>query len=112
MTHSMGQMGHGFDPIINCPRCHIPMQKTPDRNAPGVTIDMCPNCRGTWFDDGELPIVFNAVASQGKFRTRPQSFFTSAQPHQQYGVAHGHTRQRHHRGSSDSIFDGFFGGSS
>ena len=37
---------------MHCPRCDVEvlMEKTRD----GVTIDVCPACRGVWLDRGEL----------------------------------------------------------
>ena len=36
---------------MKCPNCGRPLlQKT----AKGVTLDLCPGCRGAWFDTGEM----------------------------------------------------------
>ena len=36
---------------MNCPQCEIPMTK---KSRGDVTIDACPQCRGLWFDSGEI----------------------------------------------------------
>ena len=36
---------------IICPECMRPMSRV---NLEGVEIDVCPGCKGTWFDEGEL----------------------------------------------------------
>ena len=35
-----------------CPKCQVEMVST--RLDPGVTVEVCPKCRGTWLDHGEL----------------------------------------------------------
>lgn len=37
---------------MNCPRCTIAALSEQDRD--GVTIDICPTCRGIWLDRGEI----------------------------------------------------------
>ena len=39
------------DGEIECPGCTSVMEKTV---VEGVTIDICPDCGGMWFDRGEL----------------------------------------------------------
>lgn len=34
-----------------CPACHVPMNRT---QFLGVDLDVCGECAGIWFDDGEL----------------------------------------------------------
>lgn len=36
---------------IDCPVCFVKMEQEQVR---GVTVDVCPNCTGTWLDRGEL----------------------------------------------------------
>ena len=36
---------------MRCPLCDVPMREVERR---GVTIDVCPECRGVWLDRGEL----------------------------------------------------------
>jgi Zn-finger nucleic acid-binding protein len=37
---------------MNCPRCDTTVLDERERN--GVTVDVCPRCRGVWLDRGEL----------------------------------------------------------
>jgi Zn-finger nucleic acid-binding protein len=37
---------------MNCPRC--PGSVLGERERDGITIDLCPTCRGVWLDRGEL----------------------------------------------------------
>lgn len=37
---------------MNCPRCETGSLTERDRD--GVTLDVCPRCRGVWLDRGEL----------------------------------------------------------
>lgn len=37
---------------MNCPRCEKTILDERERN--GVTVDICPQCRGVWLDRGEL----------------------------------------------------------
>jgi uncharacterized protein len=37
---------------MNCPRCDRTVLDERERN--GVTVDVCPQCRGVWLDRGEL----------------------------------------------------------
>ena len=43
---------------MNCPECHT--QMNPDTVA-DVTIHECPQCKGMWFDKGELDAVKDEV---------------------------------------------------
>lgn len=46
---------------MNCPRCSVPQLIERDRD--GITVDICPDCRGVWLDRGELEkLVQRAVA--------------------------------------------------
>jgi Zn-finger nucleic acid-binding protein len=38
--------------MMNCPRCGSTSLDERERN--GVTVDVCPSCRGVWLDRGEL----------------------------------------------------------
>lgn len=38
--------------MMNCPRCGSTTLDERERN--GVTVDVCPSCRGVWLDRGEL----------------------------------------------------------
>jgi hypothetical protein len=37
---------------MNCPRCETSALQ--EREREGLTIDICPSCRGIWLDRGEL----------------------------------------------------------
>ncbi len=37
---------------MHCPRCDV--EVLDERERDGVTIDICPKCRGVWLDRGEL----------------------------------------------------------
>lgn len=45
-------------PLLTCPNDNSPMQEV-QRN--GVTIDICPTCRGVWLDRGELEKLLGQV---------------------------------------------------
>jgi uncharacterized protein len=36
---------------MRCPHCHTEMQEV---TKTGVLLDVCPDCKGTWLDRGEL----------------------------------------------------------
>lgn len=41
-----------------CPRCQKPMRATLEQGPSGrVELDVCPLCRGIWFDSGELALL-------------------------------------------------------
>lgn len=46
---------------MECPRCRTALQPAavPQRS---VEVDRCPQCRGIWFDDGEIAAVIGAPA--------------------------------------------------
>jgi Zn-finger nucleic acid-binding protein len=44
---------------VNCPRCETSTLDERDRN--GVTVDVCPACRGVWLDRGELEKMLATV---------------------------------------------------
>ncbi|MEN0048597.1 MAG: zf-TFIIB domain-containing protein [Bacteroidota bacterium] len=47
---------------MNCPRCTTTLEKQ-ELKEPKITIeiDQCPNCKGAWFDRGELQSVEQTV---------------------------------------------------
>lgn len=45
-------------PLFICPNDNSPMQEV-QRN--GVTLDICPTCRGVWLDRGELEKLLEQV---------------------------------------------------
>lgn len=40
--------------VIPCPRCSVTMEKKRARVGKRPLLDICPSCRGIWFDEGEL----------------------------------------------------------
>lgn len=42
-------------PRYDCPACGAAMER---RQEGGITLDACPTCRGTWFDTGEIALVY------------------------------------------------------
>jgi Zn-finger nucleic acid-binding protein len=62
---------------IDCPRCAAPLER---REAPGLRIDLCRGCRGSWFDNVELAQIWNLrVDAAGKrglpARSRTTDYF-------------------------------------
>lgn len=55
--------GYQHDPIINCPRCNIPMIK---KTKMGVTIDKCKKCGGIWLDSGEIEKILIRIKEENK----------------------------------------------
>ncbi len=49
-----------------CPSCHRPMIVVEYKRT---ELDFCPNCHGTWFDNGEIELLLesNAVAEAAPF---------------------------------------------
>jgi Zn-finger nucleic acid-binding protein len=44
---------------MDCPKCHEPMAHNPIGET---AIDVCPKCRGIWFDSGEIDALKGKVA--------------------------------------------------
>lgn len=44
-----------------CPHCRVVLTATSLLDGGGVEVDVCPQCRGVWFDVGELETVLDAV---------------------------------------------------
>jgi Zn-finger nucleic acid-binding protein len=54
----MANLGLGKEKPIDCPRCGVGLaQAKIDVFGPDVRIDVCPECRGTWYDRAELARV-------------------------------------------------------
>ena len=54
----------GKEPI-DCPRCGIALSDERfKRFGPDVIIDVCPCCKGTWYDKGELAKVIDDLSLQ------------------------------------------------
>jgi uncharacterized protein len=48
-------------PLLLCPNCNVSMQNV---NRSGVELDMCPSCRGTWLDRGELEKIMGQARQE------------------------------------------------
>src|SRR2546422_6084690 len=46
---------------LRCPRCERQMVRRP---VGDVTLDVCPQCKGVWFDAGELAIAERSLAAE------------------------------------------------
>ena len=49
---------------LHCPKCGAKLEEAVMK---GITVDICPGCRGIWFDAGELD----------KITAEPKGLFTS-----------------------------------
>lgn len=55
---------------MHCPRCDVEVLE--EREREGVTVDVCPKCRGVWLDRGELnKIVARAARDDDGWDSRP-----------------------------------------
>ncbi|HVE77291.1 MAG TPA: zf-TFIIB domain-containing protein [Gemmatimonadaceae bacterium] len=51
--------------FMRCPKCGAHLE---EKNFHGVKIDICPECKGTWLDAGELETIkFVDRSSFGRF---------------------------------------------
>ena len=41
-----------------CPSCSVPLFEFEYPHSPGVRLDACPQCKGTWADNGELKAIY------------------------------------------------------
>lgn len=48
---------------MDCPKCKIPMLVV---EYDGVEIDHCVQCEGTWFDRGELALLFDELGARAQ----------------------------------------------
>ena len=46
---------------MNCPRCNVDLKPTEPGEHGFVTLDICPDCKGAWFDKGELDRLDDSV---------------------------------------------------
>lgn len=51
--HQVPDEAHQAQPL-NCPACKVIMQKVRSERDEKVTMDLCPECKHTWLDGGEL----------------------------------------------------------
>jgi len=58
---------------VNCPRCRKPVLD--ELRVGAIAIDVCPECRGAWFDTGELAAILRVgdLPEELRGRARPAS---------------------------------------
>lgn len=49
--------------VLKCPKCNINMVAI-DYGETGVEIDYCPQCQGTWLDEGEFGKIIDALRTE------------------------------------------------
>ena len=62
-----------------CPQCNTPMREV---TKTGVLIDLCPDCKGTWLDRGELEKILSRAREvervweeeRALFERRPRNY--------------------------------------
>ncbi|NOZ68044.1 MAG: hypothetical protein GXP46_02045 [Deferribacteres bacterium] len=42
---------------MKCPRCDVDLKSTGLGKQKTTVIDVCPDCRGAWFDEGDLGLL-------------------------------------------------------
>ncbi len=55
----------GKEQVFGCPRCEEPMRKV---KSGDIVLDVCPRCRGVWFDNQELTTVWDRHREQRGWR--------------------------------------------
>jgi Zn-finger nucleic acid-binding protein len=97
---------------MNCPRCDRTVLDERERN--GVTVDVCPQCRGVWLDRGELEKMLAFAgreleqerARYGYEREPPSSDRRGGYPPGRSGdPRHGHYRKKSWLENLGDIFD-------
>ena len=51
---------------MKCPRCDVELKATDFGEVGFVVLDICPKCKGTWFDEGELDALDDSVATSAE----------------------------------------------
>lgn len=51
--HHIPDEAHQLEPLA-CPACNVTMQKVRSERDAQVVMDLCPQCKHTWLDGGEL----------------------------------------------------------
>lgn len=46
---------------MKCPRCDVELKATEPGKPAFITLDICPDCNGAWFDKGELDRLDESV---------------------------------------------------
>ncbi len=101
-------------PILVCPNCQGGMNEI-TRN--GVSIDVCPKCKGVWLDDGELQKLLAPVRElkadmddERRYYEQPRQHRQQPQPHYRddddaYKYGHGKYRKKKSMLDMFDIFD-------
>lgn len=95
---------------MKCPRCEKPVLDERERN--GITVDVCPECRGVWLDRGELEKMLayaqrelEAERSQYGYEREPPSSDHRGHPGAHADTRRGHDRKRSWFENLGDIFD-------
>jgi len=58
---------------LRCPLCDVKMKEVERR---GVTVDICPECKGVWLDRGELDrlLSLDRVEEEAVFREKKSEY--------------------------------------
>jgi len=51
---------------MKCPRCEGTLHETDYGEAGFVLLDVCPECKGVWFDEGELDQLDDGISSNAE----------------------------------------------
>lgn len=85
-----------------CPRCNTPSLE--ERERDGITIDVCPQCRGIWLDRGELECLVaragNGMAGDDDVKVRTRDDHGALDHHNTLHKDHshsGHGDGHHHK---------------
>ncbi len=54
-------------PLLECPSCGKTMMRARTR---GITLDMCTDCKGVWFETGEICAMFDLASEPSSFLER------------------------------------------
>lgn len=54
---------------MNCPVCDGKLREV---QKYGVTVDICPDCKGVWLDRGELEKIIEMVSTEGPVQSNEQ----------------------------------------
>ncbi|NLU50647.1 MAG: hypothetical protein GXX09_09630 [Syntrophomonadaceae bacterium] len=83
----------------DCPICRSPLQEIPKY---GVLIDVCPECRGIWLDQGELQKILTLARDfEGEMERvipRRQDYEKYHSDDRYYRQYDKHYRGEHHQG--------------
>lgn len=88
---------------MNCPVCDDKMREV---EKYGVTMDICPGCKGVWLDRGELDKIINLVQQEetsapGPAPASPQPAAPAPDPRYAEPVPEYHRRSHDHDDDDD-----------